>query len=162
MYGELGLIVRRRGGPFCGSLAKGSELTVSMSAATAWPVHDWPFCLRTLPARPSRTGGNTWSFGRYWRSRASNGSGSAFVVIVLPPNWNSDGTLVLTTWLPSRALRRRPAWRLFGRGEGRRRASRRYRGTGALGDPELRAVRLQPIRQFRRVAQRDHVAAVDL
>src|SRR6185369_16325805 len=96
MYGELGLIVGRRGGPLGGSFESGSELTVSMSAATAWPVHDWPFWSRTLPARPSRTGGSIWSLGRYWRSRASNGSGSAFVAIVLLPSWNSDGTFVLT------------------------------------------------------------------
>src|SRR4029453_14801901 len=108
MYG-LTWVVGMRGGPCSGSTRSGVESTVSISAATAWPVHDWPsWSSTTWPALASRALGRSWSFGRYWRPSASNGSGRAFVRIVLPSISIVAGLLVFATAASSRWRAGRP------------------------------------------------------
>src|SRR5438093_3557986 len=104
MYGLTSLVFRF-GAPCPGVLLNGSAKTVSMSPATAWPVHDWPFWSRSgTPARLSCSSGRSWRRGRYTRSFWSNGSGSASVVTVRRPTVSWLGAWVLTIERPLRSL----------------------------------------------------------
>src|SRR4029077_16604435 len=96
MYGLTRDPAMLRGAPCVRDFGPGMDRTVSTSAATAWPVHEFPAWSRIgWPARWATLGGSNWSLGRERRSRASNGAGSALVLICRPAMVTSLGAFVL-------------------------------------------------------------------